>query len=423
MLSAGLTISLLASASIAFNYASRALVPIGAHSICAQGSLCVAAKLVSESTSAFFAGDLISQFLAGLLVRRVRGPWLLAVSTAGWALATVLTPVSLQSANPALAHGALQFARGVLCGLGYPSAHAVVATVPSELRATALGLVNAAAGMGMMLANVTVPLLLGRHSWELPFSLFGAVAACSSALLLAAAAAQRVGVLCAPGATGNKAGGALGEYAGWLREPLIQGLVSWMVLTAVSGQTIGSAFFPLLFVDRHNVAVADLPGYTGAPPLAQVVASLSIGMISDMLVNRAGVPALHVQARIQLVATVLPALSLLSLSPLEHSPSFAAVLATVWLGCTALQPAGAIAAMHAVGGQRAGELFVLGNAFAKLGALLSTGATRWALEAFGWPAVLAGLALGYLASGALLLPNMWHLEEAKAALAGKSKQH
>ena len=73
--------------------------------------------------------------------------------------------------------------------------------------------------------------------------------------------------------------------------------------------------------------------------------------------------------------------------------------------------------MHAVGGKRAGELFVLSNTFAKLAALLSTGAVRAALTMLGWPAVLGGVALGYIGAGLLLLPRMGRVAAAAHVVA------
>ena len=144
-------LAILATISIATNYATRSLIPILAHAVCVEGVECSAAQLVSASTSAFFVGDLVAQFTAGILVRAVAGPWLLGLSTAGWALATLFIPMALNSPSPTQTHGLLQGIRGVWCGMGYPAAHAVVAATPIEVRATVLGLINAAAGIGAML--------------------------------------------------------------------------------------------------------------------------------------------------------------------------------------------------------------------------------------------------------------------------------
>jgi hypothetical protein len=159
--------------------------------------------------------------------------------------------------------------------------------------------------------------------------------------------------------------------------------------------------------------------YSQSGPLRpQVIVCLSAGLLCDTLINRCGLPSQHVQARFQLIATVLPTLSLLGLAFLEESPGAAGVLATIWLGCTSFHCAGAVAVLHAVGQARAGELFVLGNAFAKLGALASTSATRWALHAFGWRFVLISVAVGYALSGAALIPRMKRVDAAAAFVAG-----
>lgn len=418
----GLVAAFLATLSIACNYATRSLMPIASHAICHEDAGCVAARLVSESTEAFFVGDLIAQFAAGLLVRHVNGPWLLAVTTAGWALATLLLPAAIQPAPAQSVPRLLQLARGLLCGLGYPAAHAVVATTPPEVRATALGLVNSSAGLGTMLANVIISELLRQHRWALPFYILGVAGLSAAALLGVFAASRQLDFLnhsppqsqvCEVPPRAKHVGI---DYVQWLRHPLVRALVLWMVVVAVSGQTVGGAFLPTLFIERHGVDVSDLALYTGTPPLAQVIVCLGVGLLCDVLVSKAGLSSSHVQARLQLVAVVFPAFSLLALSSLEGCPSIAGFLATIWLGCTSFHSAGALAVLHAVGSQRAGELFALGNAFAKLGALLSASATRWALRALGWQAVLLSVAFSYAASGWLLLPQMARVDEAAAVV-------
>ena len=102
----------------------------------------------------------------------------------------------------------------------------------------------------------------------------------------------------APTRGSGSAGRDLGrEIASWLREPLVRGIVVWMVVVSVGGQTIGGAYLPTYFIERHGVAVASLSLYTGAPPLAQVVVSLGAGLACDLMVSKAGLPSLLVQAR------------------------------------------------------------------------------------------------------------------------------
>lgn len=433
-----LTLAALATLSVACNYATRSLLPIAAHAIC-DGSRCSASDLVSEATSAFFLGDLVAQFTAGLALRLVAGPWLLALSSIGWTLATMLVPLSLGPTAPQRAHAALQMLRGALCGMGFPAAHAVVAATPADVRATALGLINASAGIGTALANAAVPRLLRHFTWEVPFTLQGVGTLLVSASLAAVCVSRKLTVLvgtisltAAPrgAAAANSSGrtsstsrtstsrtssSLTSDYARWLEQPLVRGLVVWMVVVAVAVQTVGGAFLPTLFIEVHGVPVGQLGGYTAAPPLAQVAVSLCVGVLADSLVRYMGLPAPTVRAYLQLIATVGPIVSLALLSQLSHAPRLAALLVTLWLGTTSFHCAGAIAMMHAVGGARGGELFVLGNAFAKLGALLSTSMVRWAIGAFGWPVVLLGVAGGYVVSGALLLPLMF-----RAGAAGES---
>lgn len=390
---------------------------------------CTAAELVSDSTSAFFVGDLLAQFTAGALVRHVAGPWLLALSTAGWALATILIPMALKSSSPQQAHSLLQGFRGLLCGIGYPSAHAVVAATPKEIRATVLGLINAAAGIGSMLANVCVPGLLSQNSWELSFNVLGVLSLVAAAALVLLSLRSRVGLFTQPVtrrvASGEqppksspKEGSVGRDILRWLQEPLIRGIIVWMVVVSVGGQAIGGAFLPTFFIERHGLSVATLGVYTGVPPLAQVIVSLSAGLACDFLVSKVGIPALRMQIRLQQFAVGVPMLSLLALSQLENSPLAACILVTLWLGCTSFQSAGAMAVLHSVGGPRAGEIFVLGNAFAKLGTLLAASCTRWLLHTLGWKSILIGLAAAYALSGMLLLPNMKHVERAAAVVAG-----
>mgnify|MGYP002632181066 CR=1 FL=1 len=276
----GLVFALLATASVACNYATRSLLPIVSHAVCADvAESCSAAQLVSDSTSAFFAGDLIAQFSAGLLVQRVSGPWLLGLSTVGWTVATLMIPAALQPSASPFGHPTLQLVRGILCGLGFPAAHAVVAAAPAEVRATALGLINSSAGIGSMLANMVIPKLLSQYGWELPFWALGCMSFSVAVALVVLSTTRRVGLMTGPSATApnqphSKAtSGGAADYWRWLEEPLVRSLVAWMVVAAIAGQTVGGAFLPTLFIERHGVAVADLGWYTGGPPLAQVTCS------------------------------------------------------------------------------------------------------------------------------------------------------
>mmetsp|Transcript_22648 Transcript_22648/g.26141 ORF Transcript_22648/g.26141 Transcript_22648/m.26141 type:complete len:440 (+) Transcript_22648:136-1455(+) len=427
--SGGFALATLATVSIACNYATRSLIPIVSHAVCSEGSEtdCTAAELVSDSTSAFFVGDLLAQFTAGPLVRLVAGPWLLALSTAGWAVSTLFLPSALKSSSPQRHHSLLQGLRGLLCGFGYPSAHAVVATTPHEIRSTVLGLINAAAGIGAMLANFVLPELLSRHSWEVSIHALGVLSLVSAAALMLLSLKSRVGLFTqlkgkqpstsknSPGVKQDSVGG---DILQWLGEPLIRGIIVWMVVVSIGGQAIGGAFLPTFFIERHGLSVATLGFYTGIPPLAQVIVSLSAGFACDILAAKAGIPARSMQIKLQQLAVGIPMLSLLLLSRLENQPMAACVLVTLWLGCTSFQSAGAMAVLHAVGGSRAGEMFVLGNAFAKLGTLLAASGTRWLLHTFGWEVLLIGLAGAYALSGVLLLPHMHHVERAAAVVAG-----
>ena len=149
---------------------------------------------------------------------------------------------------------------------------------------------------------------------------------------------------------------------------------------------------------------------------------LGAGLLSDTLVRR-GLATATVRRHAQLVATAVPALALAALSRLARRPAAASALATLWFGGTSFHSAGAMSVLHAVGRERAGELFVLGNAFAKLGALLAAGGARRALDALGWEVVLAGQAAAYLAAGALLIPLMHRADKAAGVLdAGARKR-
>ena len=127
----------------------------------------------------------------------------------------------------------------------------------------------------------------------------------------------------------------------------------------------------------------------------------------------------------QLAATILPAVSLVLLSSgsVAGHPSLAASLAVCWIAGTSFHGAGAMGLLHSVGGPRAAELFVIGNVFSKLGALVSSHLMTWAIRVWGWAAVLTALAGMYAASSALLLPqiNQTRLTAAAAVIAGVSE--
>ena len=60
----GMRPALLASASIAANYAGRVALPLVAHAYCGAET-CDATQLISHATTGFFVGDLTAQLAAG----------------------------------------------------------------------------------------------------------------------------------------------------------------------------------------------------------------------------------------------------------------------------------------------------------------------------------------------------------------------
>eukprot|EP00931_Biecheleriopsis_adriatica_P059955 TRINITY_DN35959_c0_g1_i1.p1 TRINITY_DN35959_c0_g1~~TRINITY_DN35959_c0_g1_i1.p1 ORF type:complete len:437 (+),score=76.73 TRINITY_DN35959_c0_g1_i1:30-1340(+) len=412
--SLGLFLAVLCTLCIACNYAARAVIPVVAHSLCADdgsasaGSGCDAAELVGASLSAFFAGDLVAQFSAGPLVRSVRGGTLLSTGTASWALIMLMMPLAVQA--PRMVLLLAQAAFGFACGLGYPSSHALVAEaqIDSKYRTSALSLVNSAAGIGSMVSNYITPLTVARISWVSPFLLFSA---CGLGAAGAVATSQPGSKQADKKASSSRSPlSILSDARLWLQDGLVRGVVITMYLTGVPSFGL-VAFIPTLFLERYGLQLSELGMVTAAPPFAQVIVCFGCGALSDHLIRSGRLDTRGCRRLMQLIATAGPACSLLLLAS-TTSPMLAAVLVTTWLGSHSFWTAGCVALIHDVAKARAGEFFVLGNAFSKFAALLAAPLIRLVLRTFGWDCVLYLTALHYVVAALVLLPRMHDTERA-----------
>lgn len=402
----GVYLAILCAACITCNYAARAVIPVVAHDRCPASEVgsesgCDAAELVSSALSAFFAGDLIAQFSAGPLVRRVRGGTLLSLGTAIWAVAMLLMPLALQ--GPRLLLLLVQALFGSACGLGYPSAHALVAEtkIDARYRTSVLSLVNSAAGIGAMVSNYLTPLAVDRISWVCPFLCFAGCGLTSAA----AVACQPVGNQdSAKPSSGFRSSGIFADAKLWLQDELVRGVVATMYLTGVASFGLVS-FIPVLFLERYGLQLSDLGYVLAVPPMAQVFVCFGCGALSDYLIRSERLEATSCRRLMQFIATAGPTCSLLFLAR-TRSPVLAAVLVTTWLGSHSFWTAGCVALIHDVAKTRAGEFFVLGNAFSKLAAIIAMPLIRLVLRTFGWDMVIYLTALHYILAGLILLPRM-----------------
>lgn len=417
----GIIVAVLCALAISANYAARSVIPVVAHDRCpAASKICDATELVSTALSAFFAGDLLAQFSAGPLVRSVPGKSLLGLSTLAWALAMIAMPLALQ--GPRFMLLVAQAIFGFAAGLGYPSAHAVIAdtedSIDPKLRTLALSMVTSSAGLGSMLANYITPFAVSAISWVSPFFLFAGCGLCSSAAMTMSqgrSAEQKQQTN-----TGRHPLSIISDAKVWLQDSLVLSVAANMYLVGVPSFGL-VAFVPTLFVERYGLELSELGVVTAVPPLAQVVVCFATGAISDRIIASKLLDKQGCRRFMQAIALAGPTLSLCLLVQAQ-SAVWAAVLVTTWLGTHSFHTAGCIALIHDVAKSRAGEFFVLGNAFSKLAALTAAPLIRLILRSFGWNAVIYLTALHYAMAAIILLPRMGYVERAAVLFApGKKK--
>jgi len=385
----------LAVASIAGNYGARALTPMLAHIVCV-GARCDAAALVGATAGAFFAGDLVAQLVAKALVQRFSGGALLVAGTAGWALLALGMPLALP--DPLLVLVPAQFALGFFCGLGYPAAHAVLAsTVPAATRTTAVTLVSGAAALGTMASNFGSPQAAEAIGHMAPYALFAAAGLLTSALSLLRLPCGPV-----PGQRGGASGmrDMLREAAIWVQDPLIAALVFGMWAFGVANAFLFT-FVPTLFVEAFGASVVELGWLTMAAPLGNALCCVLSGIASDFLMDRHW-PTHRCRMLMQLIGTAAPAASLLGLCLCTCKRKAAAFLA-LWFASHGFQTSGLTVALHDVARARASELFAVGNVFAKLAGICASPLVVYISRRWGWGLVLGIVGAHYAASGICLV--------------------
>ncbi|CAK0841860.1 unnamed protein product [Prorocentrum cordatum] len=393
-----------AVAAIAGNYGARSLTPILAHVFCAHGR-CDAATLVGSTASAFFAGDFVAQAAAKALVQRFSGGALLVAGTASWGL-LVLGIMPLVLPDPLLVLMPAQFVLGFCCGLGYPAAHAVLAsTVPVAIRTTAVTLVTSAAALGTMASNFATPQAAELISAS-PYVFFACVGLLTSALAL----------LCIP--CGSQAGPQSGAEGGfgdtlreasiWVQDPLIAALFFGMWANGLANAFLYT-FVPTLFVEVYEASVVELGWLTMAAPLGNALCCVLSGIASDYLIARQW-PTYSCRILMQSIGTAVPAVSLLGLYLCTHKVNAALCLA-VWFASHGFQTSGLTVALHDVAHARASEFFAVGNVFSKLAGICAGPLVVYISRRWGWSLVLGIIGAHYAASGACLATLLGRVDQ------------
>jgi len=405
----------LTALALALNYASRAILPVGAGalaSIFADPSL-EAVTLVSMSATSFYAGDLAAQLFSGSCLRRVSGTRLLVISCAGIGACSLATPFALRAPNTLLVY--LQVAYGAFCGLGYPSAHALVGeTASHEQRSTSLSIINAAASVGMVLGNSSTPVLIAHLAWPAPFvlaaigclAMVGAMSYLSSSMPSSTARSRAKEAANGQLAAAPQPQSATQELITWMHDPFLQAMMLGYYVQGVAYHGINS-FLPTILSEVYQTEPAKLGGLTAIPPVVQVIACFVGGLIADRLIASERYPLHRVRTGIQTLATIGPALGIFGLR-FASSETIATVAATFWLATGSLHSAGLTATFHDVAQARAGELFAVANVACKFAAALAPMWIKFVALRWGWSMVLYLGAAHYIVAGFVLLPRMHH---------------
>lgn len=399
--------------ALALNYGSRAVTPLVANVIC-KDSGCDAMVLVASVASAFFAGEMVAQMIAQPLVRRLGGKYLLSFMAIGLSVSMVLMMCAL-SRLP-LTFLFLQFLYGGVCGFGYPAGHAIIAaTVPPQSRSLAVCMINAASGIGTMLFTFVIPLVITLFGWQLPFAIVVFVSVAIFPLIRRLQMPQQS--RSNSDATNHMNGKELSD---WCSEPLVLALFLGQYAMGF-GYAFLINFVPTFFMEAFSVKVADLGWLLSAAPFLNATISVFSGFLVQHLSVHRFWPIYQCRMLMQTLGAGVPVASLLAIS-VTNNAKMAAVLFTMSFAFFGFQSSGQTATFHDVGKLRAGELFCLGNIFAKLAGVVGGQVIGWIGRSVGWKFVLLTVAVHYGASAAILVSLMPRIEQARRVITPDSEK-
>ncbi len=375
------------AASILLNYIDRGAVGISAPLMTAE--LGLTATQFGIAVSAFFWVYAPIQLLVGWLCDRFCVYRVFALGLIVWALSTIAT---------AFVGGfAMLLALRLLLGLGesiaFPgSAKIIAAEVPTTQRGLANAMIAAALAFGPALGTFAGGTILDLHGWRAVFLCFGLV---TLLWLLPWHFVSRP----FRAATMTNA----------TKPPRVLGLSRKPQLWWSSGAHFCSnyafyfllAWLPLYLTKNRGMSIADMTAMTTAVFVAQGVAALSLGWLSDHLV-RGGADEGRVRRYLMLFAQIGIAIAILGAARAETNTSLFAwlIIGGIAIGVSATNIF-AVAQIFA-GSRAAGSWTGVQNAFGNTSGIVGPIVTGMIIDQTGSYLAAFALAAGVAAVGAAI---------------------
>jgi ACS family sodium-dependent inorganic phosphate cotransporter len=322
--------------------------------------------------SSFFVGYLLLQVVSGALANRFGGRRVLGVAVLFWSLFTLLTPAA------AMVSLGMLIAARVALGLGeaavFPASINMVGRwVAPEKRSSAVTLITSGVSLGTLVALPATSALVKGWGWPMPFYVFGLVG-----IVWAVVWFVRVGEGTmhdtAPVARGPVPWGTL------LRSPAVWAMVmchfsnNWGLYVLLS-------WLPSYFKATYGASLASVGWLSALPWLLSFAMSVVSGRVADAMLKR-GQSATRVRKFVQVIGTLLPALSLLALTQ-APSLTIGLVLMCCATSTAAWGNAGFAANGFDLAPRYADVLWGLSNTVATLPGVFGVYLTGWLVDRTG----------------------------------------
>jgi MFS family permease len=263
----------LVALSILLNYIDRGIIGIAAPLM--KGELGLSATGFGLAVSAFFWMYAPANLLIGWLSDRFCVYRVFAAGVAVWALATFLTGFIGGIASLI----ALRLMLGLGEAIAFPGSSKIFAAeVPSRHRGVANAAVGAALSFGPAVGTLAGGTILALHGWRPIFWAFGAVTILWLIPWTAVSKPFR-------GVTVRSAVVAPVALSRLVRMPAL-----WAMSAAHFMSNYGFyfllAWLPLYLIDSRHYPLAEMTGMATAGLVAQGIAALAVGKLSDLMVAR-----------------------------------------------------------------------------------------------------------------------------------------
>ena len=356
----------LLAACVFINYIDRGNLSLAAPLL--KDELHISASQLGILLSAFFWTYTAMQLVCGWLVDRFEVNWAIAIGFLLWSLATAATGLVRGFAMLLL----MRLLLGVGESVAYPACSKILGVhFPEHQRGFANGILQAAQRCGPAVGTFGAGLLIARYGWRPVFVGIGVI---SLAWLPAwfkwmpRAGTKQGSVFAAPGFLdilrhGSFWGVCAGQFSG--------GYLTYFMLT----------WLPFYLVRQRHVSMPSMAKIVGAYYLAEALAALATGWVSDFFI-RSGYTPTRVRKSAMAMGHTLAATAL-ALCALANSSWYLAPLIAIGVG-SGVAGSGLFAFSQTLAGPQAtGKWTGLQNAFGNLPGVVGPALTGFLVDRTG----------------------------------------